>query len=139
MLQREFKFPPEEGQGGLQRTSNMVDVTMVEVIMVDVIMVDGMKKDNCTRGLQRTSPEAAWEESWAELHLWQMLKHLDHHYRHHHRRCRHHHHHRCPESEKNRQRVSNADRKVFVSRKLLQHVHYWLKHFRIIWKNVRML
>ena len=39
------------------------------------------------------------------------------------------------ESEKPCQRVSNADRKGFCeSGKFLQHAHYWLKNFQIIWK-----
>ena len=44
-------------------------------------------------------------------------------------------------SQKPRQRVSNADRKVFSnlesfckSGKFLQQAHYWLKNFRIFWK-----
>ena len=46
-----------------------------------------------------------------------------------------------PESEKPRQRVSNADRKVFAnlesfckSGKFLQKAHYWLKNFLIFGK-----
>ena len=41
------------------------------------------------------------------------------------------------ESEKPCQRVSNADRKLFANPEFLQHAHYWLKNFRIIWKMSR--
>ena len=38
-----------------------------------------------------------------------------------------------PESQKPRQRVSDADRKVFTNpESFLQQVHYWLKNFRIL-------